>query len=96
MNLGGESNDLGLNAIQSWCLFRNAPLLFGDLVTCTDQHWGVLLLLQIMNIVFSPMLSQGLCVYLKRDCGTPETVQDVVSPEKTFTKAPFSYPLSRK
>lgn len=62
----GESNDLGLNAVQSWCLLRNAPLLFGDLVTPTDQHWGLLLLLlQIINIVFSPMLSQGLCVYLK-------------------------------
>lgn len=66
VNLGGESNDLGLNAVQSWCLLRNAPLLFGDLVTSTDQHWGLLiLLLQIMNIVFSPMLSQDLCVYLK-------------------------------
>ncbi|XP_036392657.1 uncharacterized protein LOC118783083 isoform X1 [Megalops cyprinoides] len=25
-------NDLGLNAIQSWCLLRNTPLIFGDLV----------------------------------------------------------------
>lgn len=66
VNLGGESNDLGLNAIQTWCLLRNVPLMFGDLVTSTDQHWGLLLLLlQIVNIVFSPMLSQGMCVYLK-------------------------------
>lgn len=66
VNLGGESNDLGLNAVQSWCLLRNAPLLFGDLVTPTDQHWGLLLLLlQIINIVFSAMVSQGMCVCLK-------------------------------
>lgn len=25
-----DSNDLGLNAIQSWCLLRNLPLIFGD------------------------------------------------------------------
>ncbi|XP_057706931.1 uncharacterized protein LOC130924402 [Corythoichthys intestinalis] len=66
VNLGGESNDLGLNAIQSWCLLRNVPLMFGDLVSSTDLHWNLLLLLlQIVNIVFSPMFSQGLCVYLK-------------------------------
>lgn len=65
VNLGSESNDLGLNAIQSWCLLRNVPFMFGDLVTSPDQHWDLLLLLlQIVNIVFSPMLSQGLCVYL--------------------------------
>lgn len=66
VNLKEGSNDLGLNAIQSWCLLRNVPLIFGDLVTSTDQHWALLLLLlQIVNIVFSPLLSQGLCVYLK-------------------------------
>lgn len=66
VNLSGESNDLGLNAVQSWCLLRNTPLIFGDLVTPIDQHWGLLLLLlQIINIVFSAMVSQGMCVYLK-------------------------------
>ena len=53
VNLGSESNDLGLNAIQSWCLLRNVPLMFGDLVTSADQHWYLLLsLLQIIKIVF--------------------------------------------
>lgn len=32
VKLDDLSNDLGLNAIQSWCLLRNVPLLFGDLV----------------------------------------------------------------
>lgn len=92
----GEANDLGLNAVQSWCLLRNAPLLFGDLVTPFDQHWGLLLLLlHIVNLVFPSMLSQGMLHIFKTfDCGTPQTVQVTVSSEKTFTKAPFSYPLS--
>lgn len=53
-----ERNDLGLNAVQSLCLLRDVTLIFGYLVTSTDQHWElVLLLLQIVNL-FSPMLSQ--------------------------------------
>lgn len=65
VNLSEGWNDLGLNAIQSWCLLRNVPLILGDLVTSTEQHWGLLLLLlQIVNIIFSPILTEGLCVYL--------------------------------
>ena len=60
------SNDLGLNAIQSWCLLHNLPLIFGDLVCRDDPHWYLLLLLlQIADIVFSPMLSTGITIYLK-------------------------------
>lgn len=60
------SNDLGLHAIQSWCLLRNMPLLFGDLVQRDDQHWHLfILLLQIVNIVFSPVLTERMTIYLK-------------------------------
>ncbi|KAL3972940.1 RAD51-associated protein 1 [Sarotherodon galilaeus] len=60
------SNDLGLNAIQCWCLLRNVPLMFGDLVQVGDSYWHLLLLLlQIVNIVFSPVLSEGMTIYLK-------------------------------
>lgn len=60
------SNDLGLNATQSWCLLRNMPLLFGDLVQAEDKFWHLLLLLlQLVNIVFSPVLSEGMTIYLK-------------------------------
>lgn len=59
------SNDLGLNAIQSWCLLRNTPLLFGDLIETDDKHWHLLLLLLHINIVFSPVLSEGMTIYLK-------------------------------
>lgn len=66
LKLGDDSNNLGLNAIQSWCLLRNMPLIFGDVIPLTDQHWYLLLLLlQIVNIVFSPKLTRGCTVYLK-------------------------------
>ena len=61
-----DTNDLGLNAIQSWSLLHNIRLIFGDLVCPTDQHWYLfLLLLQIVNIVFSPMLSKGITIFFK-------------------------------
>ncbi len=37
------------------------PLLFGDLIETDDKHWHLLLLLlHIVNIVFSPVLSEGI------------------------------------
>lgn len=66
VKLDDESNDLGINAIQCWCLLRNVPLIFGDIVPQDDEHWQLLLLLlQIVNIIFSPVLTEGLTVYLK-------------------------------
>ncbi len=66
VKLDDESNDLGINAIQCWCLLRNFPLIFGDIVPQEDKYWQlILLLLQIVNIVFSSVLTEGLTVYLK-------------------------------
>ncbi len=60
------SNDLGLNATQSWCLLRYLPIMFGDLVHPNDQHWYLfILLLQIVNIVFSSVIATGITIYLK-------------------------------
>ncbi len=57
---------MGINAIQCWCLLRNVPLIFGDIVPQEDKYWQLLLLLlQIVNIVFSSILTEGLTVYLK-------------------------------
>lgn len=57
---------MGLNAIQSWCLLRNMPLIFGDLVQIGNEYWHLLLLLlQIVNIVFSPILTNGMTIFLK-------------------------------
>ena len=85
VNLGGESNDLGLTAAQSWCLLRNVPLMFGDLVSSTDQHCGQFLLLQqTVNIVFSPMFSQDLCVYLKHLIVEHHKLFKMLYPQKNF------------
>lgn len=66
LKLDDNSKDLGLNAIQSWCLLRNTPLIFGDLVSRDDSCWNLLLLLtQIVNIVFSPVVTHGMTCYLK-------------------------------
>ena len=59
-------NDLGLNAIQSWCLLCNMPLIFGDLVQRNDEYWHLLiLLLQIVNIAFALVLTDGVTIFLK-------------------------------
>ncbi|KAK0153147.1 hypothetical protein N1851_005164 [Merluccius polli] len=66
VKLDDDSNNLGLSAIQSWCLLRNTPLMFGDLVRRDDSCWNLLLLLiQIVNIVFSPTVTHGMTCYLK-------------------------------
>lgn len=66
INLESSGNSIGLNSIQSLCLVRNIPLLFGDLVPEENEHWTLLLLLlQIINIVFSPSLTMGMTVHLK-------------------------------
>ena len=66
LKIEDDGNVLGVNAIQCWCLLRNLPLMFGDIVAEQNQHWSLLLLLlQIVNIVFSPILTEGLTVLLK-------------------------------
>ena len=66
LKLDDDSNNLGLNAVQSWCLLRNTPLMFGDLVCRNDSCWNLLLfLVQIVNIVFSPIVTHGMTCYLK-------------------------------
>ena len=42
------------------------PLIFGDLVQRDNEYWHLLmLLLQIVNIVFSPILTTGMTIFLK-------------------------------
>lgn len=64
--LDSAGNGIGLNSIQTFCLVKNIPLLFGDIIPAGNRHWNLLLLLlQIMNIVFSPCLTLGMTIYLK-------------------------------
>lgn len=80
-----ESNDLGLKAIQCWCLLRNVPLIFGDVVPQDDEHWNLLLLLlQIVNIIFSPVLTEGLTVCLKHLIAEDHRLFKCLFPDKNL------------
>lgn len=46
------SNDLGLNAIQSWCLLRHLPIMFNDLVHPNDQHWYLFIASDCQHSIF--------------------------------------------
>lgn len=66
VNLQHPGNSIGLNASQTLCLIRNIPLIFGDVVPEGDKHWHLmLLLLQIVDIVFSHCISEGMIIFLK-------------------------------
>lgn len=66
VSLEHGGNSIGLNSIQTLCLVRNTPLIFGDLVPPGNPNWNLLLiLLQIINIVFSPVVTYGMTVFLK-------------------------------
>lgn len=61
-----QGNSIGLNASQTMCLIKNIPLIFGDVVPEGNRHWNLmLLLLDIINILFSPSITEGMTVYLK-------------------------------
>lgn len=61
-----QGNRLGLNASQTMCLLKNITLIFGDVVSEEDEHWNLLLLLlDIVKIIFSPSITEGVTVYLR-------------------------------
>ena len=66
INMFCTGNSIGLIASQTLCLIRNLPLIFGDVVPEGDTHWHLLLLLlHIVNIVFSPCITEGMTIFLK-------------------------------
>ncbi|PIK60815.1 hypothetical protein BSL78_02296 [Apostichopus japonicus] len=55
----------GQNAAQMWCLIRHVAVMLGDLVPEGDEHWELLLaLLDCLDIIFSPIISNGDTKYL--------------------------------
>ena len=59
------SNSLKL-ASQMWLLGRLLPVMIGHFVPDVDIFWkNYLLLLKIMDYLFSPITSQGNCQYLQ-------------------------------
>lgn len=66
IHLEQTGNKIGLNAIQTFCLIRHVPLILGDVLQEENEHWRLLLLLlQIINIIFSPVITDGMTVCLK-------------------------------
>jgi hypothetical protein len=58
-NLREQGNyNIKQRAAQAWCLIKNFPLMFGDLIPRKDPYFSLVLsLLDIMDIIFSPVLS---------------------------------------
>ena len=54
-----------MSASEMWCFVRNLPLLIGFSVPREQPHWNLLLmLLDIMDIVFAPALTESLVHFL--------------------------------
>lgn len=54
-----------LVAAQMWLLGRILPLVIGDLVPDDDERWSnYLLLMDIVDLLFSPCVSKDNCAYL--------------------------------
>ena len=83
LKIDDNSKHLGINAIQSLCILRNTPLIFGDIVERDNKHWNlVLLLLHIVNIVFSPIFTDGMICYLKHLICDHHTMFKTLFPDK--------------
>jgi len=65
-SLNSSSKSIRSSASQMLLLLRILPFLVGDKTPESDCYWECFLLLrQIVDIVVSPTLSEGLCVTLK-------------------------------
>ena len=52
-------------ATQMWCLGRLLPMIIGSSIQEDNAHWNnFLLMLKIINFVFSPLLSRSIATYL--------------------------------
>lgn len=66
LNLRTNENAVKQTASQMWCLLF-LPLMLGDLVSRQSPHWKLFLLLrEICSIIFAPVVTNGLGVYLKQ------------------------------
>jgi len=66
--LDKAGNNIGQRAAQSWCLTRFLPLIIGDLIVeAQDERvWQILLLLlNLMDIIFAPIISIGMAHHLR-------------------------------
>ena len=67
LNLRTSETAVRQTAAQMWCLIQNLPFLLGDLVNPESLHWQLFILLrEICSIIFAPVVTTGLAVYLKQ------------------------------
>ena len=67
LNLRTNENAVRQTASQMWCLLLFLPLMIGDLVSRQSSHWKLFLLLrEICSIIFAPVVTNGLGVFLKQ------------------------------
>lgn len=63
--LMSKGNKIKQKAMQTWCLTRILPFLLSDILDKNNEYLGIMILLnQILEIVFAPVLSKGAPVYL--------------------------------
>ena len=66
MNLRSSESAVRQTASQMWCLLLVLPFLIGDLVDRKSKHWHLLILLrEICSIIFAPVVTSGLAMFLK-------------------------------
>lgn len=66
-SLGNADGSPGQKAAQMWTLMRHIGLLIGDLVPEGNDYWELLLTLcDCMDIIFSPALTTGDCVFMRQ------------------------------
>nr|XP_023659142.1 uncharacterized protein LOC111839439 isoform X1 [Paramormyrops kingsleyae] len=67
LNLKTSEKAIKQTASQMWCLLRVLPFLLGDLVDSDSPHWQLFLLLRkICDIIFAPVVTKALAVFLKQ------------------------------
>ena len=67
LNLRTNENAVRQTASQMWWLLLFLPLMIGDLVSRQSSHWKLFLLLrEICSIIFAPVVTNGLGVFLKQ------------------------------
>ena len=83
--MDSSGNNIGLNSIQTLCLIRNIPLLFGDIVPEGNGNcFSLLLLLQMINIIFSPSVKLGTTALLKHLIMVHHELFKELFPEKSL------------
>ncbi len=85
LNLRTGENPVKQTASQMWCLLLFLPLLIGDFVSEESQHWQLFLLLRnICDIAFAPVITKGMAFYLKQLIIDHHNLFKILYPERNL------------